>query len=85
MRVLFATAELAPVAAVGGLGEAVAGLVDELRDGRDVDVDVVLPDYAPERAAPRRRESAGASPCPAGRRRRRVRIGEQRRPAASTS
>ena len=31
MRVLFATAELAPVTAVGGLGEAVAGLVGELR------------------------------------------------------
>ena len=44
MRVLFATAELAPVAAVGGLAQAAAGLVAELR-GEGVTVDVVLPDY----------------------------------------
>ncbi len=44
MRVLFATAEFAPVARVGGLGAAAAGLVAELhRQG--VEVDVVLPDY----------------------------------------
>jgi len=45
MRVLFATAELAPVARVGGLAAAAAGLVKELRRS-GVDVDVVLPDYA---------------------------------------
>jgi starch synthase len=49
MRVLFATAELAPVAAVGGLAQAAAGLVAELRHpasgGPGIDVDVVMPDY----------------------------------------
>jgi starch synthase len=45
VHVLFATAELAPVAQVGGLGIAAAGLVDSLR-ALDVDVTVVLPDYA---------------------------------------
>jgi len=44
MRVLFATAELAPIVAVGGLAQASAGLVAELRR-QGVDVDVVLPDY----------------------------------------
>jgi starch synthase len=44
MRVLFATAELAPVAAVGGLAQAAAGLTAELRR-QGVEVDVVLPDY----------------------------------------
>jgi starch synthase len=47
MRVLIAAAELAPVTSVGGLGEAVAGLTAELR-ASDVDVDVVIPDYAPQ-------------------------------------
>lgn len=43
-RILFASAEMAPIARVGGLAEAAAGLVRQLRaDG--VDVDVVLPDY----------------------------------------
>jgi starch synthase len=45
VRVLFATAELAPVAAVGGLAQAAAGLVRELRR-RGVEVEVALPDYA---------------------------------------
>lgn len=45
VRVLFATAELAPVASVGGLAHAAAGLVAELRR-QGVDVTVVLPDYA---------------------------------------
>ena len=45
MRVLFATAELAPVARVGGLAAAAAGLVKALRH-EGVDVDLVLPDYA---------------------------------------
>ena len=44
MRVLFATAELTPVARVGGLAEAAAGLVGALR-AAGVHVDVVLPDY----------------------------------------
>ncbi|MCS7006765.1 MAG: glycogen/starch synthase [Gaiellaceae bacterium] len=47
MRVLFATAELAPVASVGGLAHAAAGLVRELRS-RGVEVEVALPDYAGE-------------------------------------
>ena len=44
MRVLFATAELAPVVKVGGLGDASSGLVKALR-GLGVEVDVVIPDY----------------------------------------
>lgn len=44
MRVLFATAELAPVAVVGGLASASAGLVGELRR-QGIEVDVVMPDY----------------------------------------
>ena len=44
MRVLFATAELAPVAAVGGLAQAAAGLARELRS-QGIDVEIVLPDY----------------------------------------
>ena len=44
MRILFASAEYAPLARVGGLAEAAAGLVRALRaDG--VEVEVVLPDY----------------------------------------
>ncbi|MFN0028300.1 MAG: glycogen synthase, partial [Acidimicrobiales bacterium] len=44
MHVLFATAELAPLVKVGGLGEAACGLVRALRlQGHHVDV--VLPDY----------------------------------------
>lgn len=44
MRVVFATAELTPVAAVGGLAQAAAGLTAELRR-QGVTVDVVMPDY----------------------------------------
>ncbi|MBA3289753.1 MAG: glycogen/starch synthase [Acidimicrobiia bacterium] len=44
MRVLYATAELAPVASVGGLAQAAAGLTAELRR-QGVDVDIVMPDY----------------------------------------
>jgi starch synthase len=44
VKVLFATAEYAPVARVGGLAQAAAGLVTALRK-LDVDVEVVLPDY----------------------------------------
>jgi len=44
MKVLFATAEFAPLVRVGGLAEATSGLVRELRsDG--IDVEVVVPDY----------------------------------------
>ncbi|MET0578625.1 MAG: glycogen/starch synthase [Ilumatobacteraceae bacterium] len=48
MRVVFATAELTGVAAVGGLADAAAGLTRELRR-QGADVDVVMPDYTPER------------------------------------
>ncbi len=44
VRVLFATAELAPLARVGGLAAAAAGFVAELRR-QGVHVDVVMPDY----------------------------------------
>jgi starch synthase len=44
MRVLFATAEFAPLVRVGGLAAATAGLVAELRR-QGTEVDVVLPDY----------------------------------------
>jgi starch synthase len=44
VRVLFATAELSPLARVGGLAEASSGLTRALRD-LGVDVNVVLPDY----------------------------------------
>ena len=44
MRVVFATAELSPVATVGGLAAAAAGLGAELRR-RGVDVELVMPDY----------------------------------------
>jgi starch synthase len=44
MRVVLATAELSPVATVGGLAAATAGLVAELRR-LGVDVDLVMPDY----------------------------------------
>ncbi|HEY7625919.1 MAG TPA: glycogen/starch synthase, partial [Ilumatobacteraceae bacterium] len=44
MKVLFATAEFAPLARVGGLAAAASGLVAELRR-QGVDVEVVLPDY----------------------------------------
>ncbi len=44
MRVLFATAELSPVAAVGGLAAAAAGLGAALRSA-GVDLDLVMPDY----------------------------------------
>lgn len=44
MRVLFATAELSPIASVGGLAAAAAGLSRELRSC-GVEVDLVMPDY----------------------------------------
>lgn len=44
MKVLFASAELAPLARVGGLAEAAGGLVAALRAAA-VDVTVLIPDY----------------------------------------
>ena len=44
VKVLFASAEFAPLARVGGLAAAAAGLVAELRR-QGVDVQVVVPDY----------------------------------------
>ena len=44
MRVVFVTAELAPVATVGGLAAAAAGLGAELRR-QGVDLELVMPDY----------------------------------------
>ena len=44
MRILLAAAEMAPVARVGGLAEAVGGLTKALRAAGAI-VDVVLPDY----------------------------------------
>lgn len=44
MRVVFATAELSPIATVGGLAAAAAGLTSELRR-QGVEVDIVMPDY----------------------------------------
>ncbi|MCP4308246.1 MAG: glycosyltransferase [bacterium] len=45
MKVLFATAELTPMARVGGLAEAAAGLVVALR-AAGITVDLILPDYS---------------------------------------
>jgi starch synthase len=47
MKVLFATAELAPVVRVGGLAEVASGLVKALRAAGH-EVELVLPDYQPE-------------------------------------
>ncbi|MCP4962478.1 MAG: glycogen synthase [Actinomycetia bacterium] len=44
MRILFATSEMTPVARVGGLAEAAAGLVKALR-AQGHDVGIVMPDY----------------------------------------
>ena len=45
LRVLFATAELAPLVRVGGLAEAAGGLVQALRRA-GLQVDLIVPDYA---------------------------------------
>ena len=45
MHILFASAELTPLARVGGLGEAAAGLVRALRSA-GTSVTVVVPDYS---------------------------------------
>lgn len=44
MKILFASAEFAPVVRVGGLAEATSGLVRALR-ATGADVEIVLPDY----------------------------------------
>lgn len=44
VRITFATAELAPLATVGGLAAAASGLISALRRA-GVEVDVLLPDY----------------------------------------
>lgn len=44
-NVVFASAEAAPVARVGGLAEAAAGLIRSIRETTDIDLTVVLPDY----------------------------------------
>ena len=44
MKVLFATAELAPLARVGGLAYAAAGMAQALHDA-GIDVTVAMPDY----------------------------------------
>ena len=43
--VVFASAEAAPVARVGGLAEAAAGLIRSIRSTTEIDLTVVLPDY----------------------------------------
>ena len=45
IKVLFASAEASPIARVGGLAEASAGLIRALRVREDVEPIVVLPDY----------------------------------------
>ena len=45
VKILFASAEFAPLARVGGMAEATSGLVHALRDA-GVEVDVVVPDYS---------------------------------------
>ena len=55
MRVLFASAEFAPLARVGGLAAAAQGLADELRR-QGVDLQVVLPDYYSTPLADERRQ-----------------------------
>lgn len=45
MKVVFATAEAAPIARVGGLAEAAAGLIRSLRDNEEIDLIVAIPDY----------------------------------------
>ncbi len=45
LKMVFAAAEAAPIARVGGLAEAAAGLIRSLRTRPDIEVVVVLPDY----------------------------------------
>lgn len=45
LKIVFAAAEAAPLARVGGLAEAAAGLIRSLQTRPDVDLTVVLPDY----------------------------------------
>jgi starch synthase len=50
MRIVFASAELAPIVRVGGLAEVASGLVKALREAGH-EVELVLPDYQPEALA----------------------------------
>ena len=72
MHVLFATAELAPLVAVGGLAQASAGLVAELRR-QGVDVDAGAARLRRDRRSPAR--PSGRSRCRRGSGRRSVRTG----------
>jgi starch synthase len=45
LKIVFASAEAAPVARVGGLAEAAAGLIRSLRATTSIELTVVLPDY----------------------------------------
>ncbi len=45
LKIVFGSAEAAPIARVGGLAEAAAGLIRSLRSNADVELVVVLPDY----------------------------------------
>lgn len=65
MRVLFATAELSPVARVGGLAEASAGLVRALR-AAGVEVEVLVPDYTGTPLAGEERTELALSPWVGG-------------------
>ncbi len=80
MRVVFATAELSPVATVGGLAAAAAGLGAELRR-RGVDVELVLPDYGNMGSSTRPRSD---STSPSGSGAATVRVGHLQRWVACT-
>lgn len=56
MRVVFASAELAPIASVGGLAAAATGLGTELRRA-GIEIDYLIPDYGTERLVGERREA----------------------------
>ncbi len=45
LKIVFGSAEAAPIARVGGLAEAAAGLIRSLRSKKDIELIVVLPDY----------------------------------------
>lgn len=45
LKIVFGSAEAAPIARVGGLAEAAAGLIRSLRSHHNVELIVVLPDY----------------------------------------
>ncbi|HEX4981131.1 MAG TPA: glycogen/starch synthase [Ilumatobacteraceae bacterium] len=72
MRVLFATAELSPIATVGGLAAAAAGLSLELRR-QGVDVELTVPDYGEVKLS---NESVIELDVPAWARPARIRVGD---------